>query len=653
MGTRANVKGLPLTTKLFFLSSLVIGLFLFITDHPASVNQGCLSCHQGIESPGPDHRFPCERCHGGNPQADSLQKAHEGLIANPSSLGQAPRQCAPCHREQLTRVQHSLMATSAGEINQTRYLWGAQKDPGTSYLNRRIGPYPALPDFPKSGEMVDDLLRRRCLRCHLQTAGSKRYGEWRADGCAACHMPYGPDGLSQTKDKALRPVIAQIQKDPSRQKRGYPLTHQFTKKVPTQQCLTCHNGHRVGMDFVGLAEKDYERSYRFFSKDGEQPSLIYGFDPRRLTPDIHFEKGLTCIDCHTSNDAMGDGKVYAHSMEQVAIRCQDCHGTPRHGPRTKILTLSANGPLNGKSQTVRQEIVLDSKGNPLRHVRKEGKGLFLYSKSNNSKHQVPLLAAGPTALSHRIPGHIRSMECHSCHALWSYQDFGFHLIREERSDYEKWAPLWLQNDPQVQDLLRKNLPLKKDLRSPPLSRDYLNNTLSPGIWYSGWSYRRLESPIFGINERRRTSIFRPLHQFVVSQVDGKGRTLVDSQILKTTDGKPGLGFNPYAPHTIRRETLRCEGCHLNPRALGLGNRLAQEDDKGRTRFSSPLTQPEKDGLKPLLEWEAIVDQGGDPLQTQTRPGSRPYNLKELKGLMTKTKAYKGYTTLYFKEKGWY
>ena len=640
-------------TKWFLLPCLILALFIMMTDHPQSANQGCLSCHQGIESPGPNHRFPCERCHGGNVQEESREKAHQGLIANPSSLDQAPNRCVPCHQEQINRVRHSLMATSAGEINQTRYLWGAQEDTDTRYLNRKMDRYPAIPVFSESGQLVDDLLRRRCLRCHLHSRGTKRYGEWRAEGCAACHMPYAPDGLSQSKDKAIRSVADQIREDPHRQKRGYPLTHQFTRAVPTEQCLTCHNGHRVGMDFVGLAERDYDQSYRFFSKDGEQASLIYGFDPRRMTPDIHFEKGLGCLDCHASGDVMGDGKVYAHSMEQVAIRCQDCHGTPQHEPRTKILPLSAKGSLNGKSKIVRQEIVLDSKGNPLLHIKKEANGLFLYSKSNNSKHRVPLISAGPMALSHRIPGHIRGMECHSCHALWSYQDFGFHLIREDRPDYEKWAPLWLQNDPQVQDLLRKNLPLKKDLRSPPLSRDYLTGTLSPGIWYSGWSYRRLESPIFGINERGRTSIFRPLHQFVVSQVDGKGRVVLNSQVLKTKDGKPGLGFNPYAPHTIRRETLRCEGCHTNLRALGLGNRMAQEDGKGNLSLSLPLTNPKNGSLNIPFEWEALIDEKGTPLQTQTRPKARPYNLKEVKRLMAKSRAYKGFYTLFYQEKGWY
>jgi hypothetical protein len=396
------------------------------------------------------------------------------------------------------------------------------------------------------------------------------------------------------------------------------------------------------MDFVGLAERDYEESYRFFSKDGEQASLIHGFDPRNLTADVHFEKGLGCIDCHGSLDAMGSGKLVSHSMEQVNIRCQDCHGTPRKGPRTERMKVP---------NTI--EVIIDLAGNPLKHVRKEGGGFFLYSKLDGRKHRIPQLTQEPIPVSHRIPEHISKMECHSCHALWSYQDFGFHLIREDRADYEKWAPLWIQNDPQVQALLRQNLPLKREQWAPPAAQDYLDGSVKPGIWYGGYSYRRFESPIFGLNERGKTSVFRPLNQFVISHVNERGKVRLDSLIPRTRDGKPGLGFNPYAPHTIRRETLRCQGCHQNPRAIGLGNRLLTGVNKNPVRLSAPLTQPRKDGLPFDFEWEAIVGLNGTPLQTQTRPGARPYNKRELRLLLTKSNSYKGYATKYFMEKGLY
>jgi len=72
--------------KWSFLFCLILGLFFFTAHQPLSAKQGCLSCHQGIESPGPNHRFPCQRCHGGNPDTETLDQAHQGLISNPSAF---------------------------------------------------------------------------------------------------------------------------------------------------------------------------------------------------------------------------------------------------------------------------------------------------------------------------------------------------------------------------------------------------------------------------------------------------------------------------------------------------------------------------------------------------------------------------------------
>jgi hypothetical protein len=637
--------------KWFLPMVMALSLSFFAFPQPASAPQGCLNCHIGIESPGPNHAFPCQRCHGGEENGQTRETAHKGLIANPSELDQASRRCLPCHESQLFRVKRSLMATAAGEINQTRYLWGAQDGPKPGFLTRRQDQFPILPTFTESGQLVDDLLRRRCLRCHLYSPGTSRFGEWRAQGCAACHMPYGLDGLSQSRDQALHPLMEQIRQDPTRQKRGYPLRHRFTRAISTRQCLTCHNGHRIGMDYVGLAERDYHEAYRFFSPDGEKTALTYGFDPRILKQDVHCAKGLHCLDCHNTREVMGDGQVRSHSMEQVTIRCADCHGTPQAGPRTTILKNPADDPKIKGKHSKPLEVLLDSKGNPLWHVFRESQGVFLYSKIDGSRHRLPLLSENSAPVAHRIPEHIRRLECHSCHALWTYQDFGLHLFREDRPDYQKWAPLWLQNDPQVQDLLQRNLPLNKERQTAPVARDYLNGALSQGIWYSGWSYRRLESPIFGINERGRTSLFRPFHQFVVSWVDNQGRPLWDSRILKTREGKPGLGFNPYAPHTVQKQTRPCEGCHLNPRALGLGNRLVQNKGQGPFKLSAPLTAPSRDGLALSTEWEAIVNERGISLQTQTRKGARPYSRRELKRLMNVSRTYKGFFTLGSREKG--
>jgi len=48
--------------------------------------------------------------------------------------------------------------------------------------------------------------------------------------------------------------------------------------------------------------------------------------------DVHFERAMECVDCHTWREAMGDGKVHFHEEDQVEISCEDCH--PLETPKT-------------------------------------------------------------------------------------------------------------------------------------------------------------------------------------------------------------------------------------------------------------------------------------------------------------------------------
>jgi hypothetical protein len=50
--------------------------------------------------------------------------------------------------------------------------------------------------------------------------------------------------------------------------------------------------------------------------------------------DVHRDAGMTCMDCHTLADVMGDGTRYASKHEAGAIdaRCADCHPSPSDNP---------------------------------------------------------------------------------------------------------------------------------------------------------------------------------------------------------------------------------------------------------------------------------------------------------------------------------
>ena len=45
----------------------------------------------------------------------------------------------------------------------------------------------------------------------------------------------------------------------------------------------------------------------------------------KMPADVHHEIGLECIDCHSSYELMGDGRLYYHKEEAVKIQCSDCH----------------------------------------------------------------------------------------------------------------------------------------------------------------------------------------------------------------------------------------------------------------------------------------------------------------------------------------
>lgn len=75
--------------------------------------------------------------------------------------------------------------------------------------------------------------------------------------------------------------------------------------------------------------------------DGRQVRYVYGGrngSTRQM--DIHFQRGMECIDCHFIQDVHGDGNVYSTNWDAIEIECEDCHGATQ---RTNFLTSGPNG----------------------------------------------------------------------------------------------------------------------------------------------------------------------------------------------------------------------------------------------------------------------------------------------------------------------
>jgi hypothetical protein len=98
-------------------------------------------------------------------------------------------------------------------------------------------------------------------------------GDYRSSGCSACHVTYANDrsptnsgwwskyghqGLSFTLDKSI-----------PKNERGHPIIHQFTRSIPSSQCMNCHmhQGNLFVNPYLGYTWWDQETDGEFMYPD--------------------------------------------------------------------------------------------------------------------------------------------------------------------------------------------------------------------------------------------------------------------------------------------------------------------------------------------------------------------------------------------------
>jgi len=266
-------------------------------ENSAGKEERCVKCH-AVELD-EAHRLACSSCHKGDEAADDKEKAHAGLIAHPAHPDHMDQYCAPCH-QQTHDLKKSSHFTLAGEINLVRSALGSTE---------RIVEPTEIPDASKASTLQalgDDMLRRRCLRCHLYSNGDRYPETVRGTGCAACHLAYS---------------------------KGKLVSHRFVARPRDEECLHCHYGNFVGADYYGRFEHDYNWEYRTpFQPDGFS-LRPYGVEYHQLVPDVHQLAGMACIDCHGMAELMGTKKSGRESKSTVA--CTDCHRTKSEAVRVQ------------------------------------------------------------------------------------------------------------------------------------------------------------------------------------------------------------------------------------------------------------------------------------------------------------------------------
>ncbi len=647
----------------------------------------------------------CIVCHGGDPSAETLSEAHRGaprklaeqgglsrFVADPGSPWVNAKTCGLCHADLVQAQWRSLMMTEAGKIQGTawafggltgyRSRWGnyAVSNPpnpeqrrGTSAYRRIMAAkaqanpdvFPArleaLPDAPNAKALGDirrrpslaafTYLRSECQRCHLGVKGRHKRGDWRGMGCSACHIPYSNEGYYEGPDGSI-----------SHDAPGHMLVHSMQSGrsspvqvgkvrysgMPVETCTTCHNrGKRIGVSFEGLMESAFASPY---APGGRGQVRLHTKTYISMPSDVHARKGMTCQDCHTTNDVHGDGFLAGANLGSVEIECTDCHGTPRAYPWELPLGFgdenrraAADGPARGTAGSLppfleharhfpaEDGYLLTARGNPMPEVVRRGDKVVVHTAAGKDLVVEPLKSKlehntlntlAKTAME-RVSRHIERMECYACHASWAPQCYGCHV----KVDYSRriesfdWVAAGRRHASSPQARTQKGEP-------------WADTTL-PGHVQESRSYMRWEDPALGNNGEGRVTPLIPGCQVSVTILDRDGGEVLRNHIFRTPPGTEGSGpegqlsldMSPVQPHTTTVHARTCESCHGSAKAMGygIGGRNGGPSWAGprivdlQTVDGQTIpgrSRPQVESVAGLIsDWSAVVTPEGRQLQT--------------------------------------
>lgn len=357
----------------------------------------CLQCHTK-ETLDPAHDVKvigCTPCHLGDPLAIDKDQAHKGIVINPGDLRIVEKTCSVegCHPADAQKVKNSLMATNRGILGTLLYYWGEIDSQDTEMT---------VKDLIDSGEtsLALDYYRKLCATCHLwkqknDLPDAPTWFNEKGGGCSACHyiMPSGAERPSVTE--AGDDYIEESEED-----KIHPL---ITAKVIDDNCIRCHNrSGRTGLSYIGIFESEgYGTPY----ESGQLSSQRMPGDRfyLNLADDIHHRRGMSCIDCHTREEVMGDGTSYAHYEDQLEISCVVCH---------------------------QQEPGTTRKNNELTNVDQVDGRYVLLGKNDEKTYELRTPKAGVCDFK----AHER-VTCEACHSTWVPQCYGCHAKRDESATH--------------------------------------------------------------------------------------------------------------------------------------------------------------------------------------------------------------------------
>ncbi|HEY3381183.1 MAG TPA: hypothetical protein VGK32_05400 [Vicinamibacterales bacterium] len=548
--------------------------------------EGCLFCHAETTGLSASHRpdaVGCASCHAGNPFSLDRTIAHRGLVLIPGNLDAARRTCgsAGCHDGIVSRVNVSIMTTMSGVIDVDRATFGERATPTTPSA---LG-----------SSAADTHLRQLCASCHLGTVKREPgpiTDASRGGGCLACHLQYGRDASAALANYKMVPQ--------TRKSDVLRFVHpDVSTRITGDHCFGCHSrSSRISTSYEGWHEQASPMG------PGAPPrTLADGRVFVRERSDVHFEKGMLCVDCHTSREVMGDGFAHARKHEQFSVACEDCHAEQvamkRHeevdAESKRILTLA------GRFRPGQSVLVTRKHGEALTNtnVNAAGRPRLVTKRGGAELDLKP-----PLPVCVQDGGHAR-LSCITCHGAWSPRCANCHTA------FQPTVPAY----------------------------DHVKEADVTGAWTETGTDFRAEPPTLGI----RTAV----------TPGSQPREAIDPFIpgmILTIDRNRRAGAPPdtvfrrqYArtfSHTVSARSRTCQSCHNDPVALGYGRgalRYERTARGGRWTFTPEQPRSSFDGL-PADAWIGFLEGPavGEPplLRRSTRADVRPFNVAEQKRILS-------------------
>ncbi len=560
-------------------------------------NEKCLICHSDIKGNEESHNplvIGCSGCHLGNPNSLNKDEAHLGMVLIPGNSSNAQRTCGQpnCHGQMIPRMENNIMNSMNGVVSVDKWVLD---EAATSTFKQPIQTI--------GFSLADKHLRNLCASCHLSNEKIE-YGPIqelsRGGGCLACHLNYSADAFEELQEalplhEGQSSNVNKNVKNRFAKYKFIPSTHpQINLDISNMHCFGCHSrSGRISLSYEGwhetlLRDEDVKNSKGFRKLDD-------GRIVQKIKADIHHQKGMKCVDCHTSYELMGDGNYALHKEDQVKIQCTDCHLKSK--PNTKKISefdfeSKKIAELLNLSHSNKDYLTSAKNGFPIVNAFYINGEAFLINKSSGNKARIK----SPSFICSEGSSH-SSLSCNACHNSWTPQCIGCH------SEYDPNSTMY----------------------------DLLDNKEASGEWLEYPKGMLPQPSTLGVKE--------------IIQNDGTIKKIVDEvmpgMILtingNKTKNKPHTFKRLFAPafsHTIQKEGRSCKSCHNNPLALGYGRGKLEYKylaTAGRWQFTPQYPILKTDGL-PEDAWTGFLQQRNK--NSATREYIRTFTVDEQKKILT-------------------